>query len=60
MKLIHLGGFPDEEKQGFKGFVYHNVVNAAQILIRQARNRKLELELTNEVRNSINFLLSMI
>lgn len=41
MKIIHLSGFSQEERVGFKNVVYHNVLRAAQTLIQQAKLRKL-------------------
>merc|ERR1712137_616812 len=44
MKIIHLSGFPENERIGFKNIIYHNVVRAMATLIEEAQARDLPIE----------------
>lgn len=44
MKIIHLQGFPEKEKHGFKNVIYHNVLRAANTLVVEAKNRNMSFD----------------
>jgi len=39
MKIIHLTGFEEEEKEAFRAIIYVNIIDAAQTLIREAEKK---------------------
>jgi len=44
MKIIHLTGFPEQERIGFKNIIYHNVVRAIVTLIEEAQARGMSIQ----------------
>lgn len=44
MKIIHLSGFPENERIGFKGIIFHNVITAIVTLIEAAEERNFEIK----------------
>lgn len=49
MKIIHLAGFTDVERVGYKVVIYDNIIHAIRKLIAQVRDMKLKLQPSNEV-----------
>lgn len=48
MKIIHLSGFNDAEKQIFKKLIAENIYTAMEILLEQVEQRELELRPDNQ------------
>ena len=44
MKIIHLRGFSDQEKQSFRAIIHDNIMTSALSLIRGARQLDIEIE----------------
>jgi len=49
IKIIHLGGFPEDERLHFKEVIFDNVMYAIKGLITAAEKHNLELQPTNKV-----------
>jgi GTPase SAR1 family protein len=47
MKIIHLNGFNDEERSGFKPIIFSNVVGSMRALVEAANNLQIELSSSN-------------
>jgi GTPase SAR1 family protein len=48
IRLIHLGGFTDEERAHFREVIYENVLYSAKNLIEACQNQKIELQKENQ------------
>lgn len=53
MKIIHLDGFSDEERMGFKTTIANNILTAMRTLIHQANKFEYQLSTGNESRAQI-------
>jgi hypothetical protein len=64
MKIIHLNGFSEEEKKGFKEIIHSNVITSMKALLEAAQHFKYEIADTNKVENphtlSFSFSLSLM
>jgi len=49
IKIIHLGGFPEEERLNFKEVIFDNVIYAIKGLINAADKNKLDLTSPNKI-----------
>jgi GTPase SAR1 family protein len=53
MKIIHLDGFSDEERLGYKATIANNILTAMRILIHQANKFEYQLSKGNESRAQV-------
>jgi hypothetical protein len=49
MKIIHLNGFTDDEKKGFKEIIHSNVITSMKALLEAAQHFKYEISEKNKV-----------
>jgi GTPase SAR1 family protein len=49
IKIIHLGGFPEDERMHFKEVIFENVIYSIKGLVAAAEKNKLELTSSNKV-----------
>jgi len=47
MKILHLDGFPEEDRNKFKPLIFSNVISAVQVLIEASKSLEINLLATN-------------
>lgn len=48
MKIIHLDGFSDDERNSYKSIIYNNTVGSMRVLVAAARELGIDLEADNQ------------
>ncbi len=49
MKIIHLNGFSDNEKNGFKSIIFSNVVGSMRVLVEASQTLGIAISPENKV-----------